>query len=348
MSVTAPAPPHPTDGVIEEARRRQRRRRLRGVVALALAALLAGLGLALDGGSPDPSSRPRPASGAGTVNASDIHPSGFNVRLFPTTDVGEAGWCEVVEEHGITGGSACGDAPTAANPFLMVYGWGTVGSKTTTTVAVAIPEVSSIEVNGRQRVVPMALPGLPYGLRAARIVTSSSEPLAPAMRQAVRREGTLLVAFNADGRQIPDRRPFVTYRQARVRSWHGPSAPAGGSCRIAVRDMPALRAQAGKVANAIRPFPGSLIGQAFLPCVETRYTLGGGPLRVLVMLDAADPSAPVGALPNFKAVPRAAGFFSQGSLTATRDGGVWIVAGQGTGLSQRIEVLRHVSAVVRL
>jgi hypothetical protein len=227
-------------------------------------------------------------------------------------------------------------------------GAGERNSPITTTIAVTIPEVASIEVNGKRRVVPVALPGLPYGLRAARIVTSTKEALTPAMKRDVHREGTVLVAFNAQRQRIPRGRIFATHRQARVVSWRSPSRPAGGSCQLAVKGMPALLARAGKVASEIRPFPGTLVGQAFLPCVETDYSLHGEPIRALVMLNAGDPSAPAGELPNFRRVPRAPGFYVQGALTATRDGSFWLMVGQGASRAQDIEVLRHLTATVRL
>jgi hypothetical protein len=349
MAVSVPQRPSQLrDGVIEEARRRQHRRRLRGLAALVLVALIAALGWALAGGSPNAAPRSHPANRAGALDVTDVKPTGFNVRLYPTTTVGEAGWCEVSEEDGKVGGSACGGAPTTSIPFLMVMGFGEGNSPITTTFAVTIPAVASIEVNGKQRVLPVAVPGLPYGLRAARIVTSSTEHLTPAMKRAVRRQGTVLVAFNAQGRRIPRGRVFARHPQARVISWRYPSRPADGSCQLSAKGMPGLIARAGKVATDIRPFPGKLVGQAFLPCAETQYSLHGGPIRALIMLNAANPSALAAALPNFKPAPHAPGYFAEGSVTAARDGKFWLVVGQGASRHQQIEVLRHLNATVHL
>jgi hypothetical protein len=350
MAVTAPPQPPSQieDSVIEEAHRRKHRRRMRQAAALMIVAGVAVAAWMLAGGSSSTGSPTQQANGGRAVDASDLQPSDFNVRLYPATTVGEAGWCEVREEDGKVGGSACGGAPTAAMPFLMVMGSGEEKSPITTTVAVTIPAVASIEVNGRQRALPIAVPGLPYGLRAARIVTSRKEALAPSMKQAVRREGPVLVAFDAQGQRIPDGRRYATYRQARVLSWRYPSRPAKGSCQLTVKGMPGLLARAGAVAFDIRPFPGTLVGQAFLPCVETKYSLSGEPIRALVMLNAGNPSAPAAELPNFKPVAHAPGFYAQGSLTATRYGHAWLMVGQGASRAQDIEVLRHLIATVRL
>ena len=351
MAVTAPHQPPPPvqDGVIEEARRRQHRRRLRGLAAVALAVAVAAFAWMLGGASSKASPRSHRAGGALAIDASVVRQPGFNVRLYPSTRVGEAGWCEQLEEHGaLVGGGPCGAVPTTAVPFTMIYGFSDGNSTYSTTIAVTIPEVASIIVNGVRRVTPVLVPGLPYGLRAARIVTAKSEPLTPAMRRAVRREGTVLVAFNAQGRRLPKGPIFASHRQARVLSWRYPHPPARGTCRLAVKGMPELIARGGRVAADIRPFPGHLVGQAFLPCAETVYGLHGVPVRALIMLNAADPSAAAGELPNFNPAPHAPGFLAQGSLTAARDGSFWLMVGHGASRAQDIEVLRHLTASVRL
>ena len=38
----------------------------------------------------------------------------------------------------------------------------------------------------------------------------------------------------------------------------------------------------------------------------------------------------------------------KGPLTATRNGDAWLVVAGGSGLAQRIELLRHIKATVRL
>ncbi len=345
MTVTAQPPLQ--DGVIEEARERQRRRRLRALAAVALATGVAALAWELGGGSSKAAPQSHQASAGRAFDASEVGPRAFNVRLYPSTYVGVAGWCEQLEEHGaLVGGSACGAVPTTSVPFTMIYGFGGGDSAETTTVAVTIPEVASVRVNGVRSVTPVAVPGLPYGLRAVRVVTSRAERLPPAMKKAVRREGIVLVAFDAQGRRLPDGPIFASQRQARVLSWRSPRPPARGSCQLKVKGMPSLVARAGGVATDIRPFPGDLVGQAFLPCAETRYTLRGEPVRALAVLNAADPSAPVAELPNFRPVANAPGFFAQGSLTATREGKLWLMVGQGRGRTQDIAVLRHLRASV--
>jgi hypothetical protein len=98
--------------------------------------------------------------------------------------------------------------------------------------------------------------------------------------------------------------------------------------------------------SAIRPFPGQLVGHAFLPCIATTYYLKGLPVRAMIVLDAANPRSRVAALPDFKPVPGARGFYSEGGLTARRAGNEWLIVGQGSGLAERMRVLRHLTATV--
>ena len=178
MVLTAPAPPQPNDGVIEEARRRQHRRRVYGVSAFIVLALIAALVLLFSSGSSHATGTPDQLGGTRAFLTSDVQSGRFNVRLYPATIVGVAAYCEAVEEDGRTGGSACGAVPTAQGPFVGGYGTGHGGRSIT--VVVTLPEVASILINGVRRVSPIAVPGLPYGLRAARIETSKTESLPPA------------------------------------------------------------------------------------------------------------------------------------------------------------------------
>ena len=344
---TTMEPQRTEDGVIEQARRRQRRRRARGALAIALAGAIAALGWLLGGRSSGASVHSHPPYGVRVVGTETIYAPAFNVRLVPMTSIGQAGWCEVFEDHGVSGASACGSVPSSSEPFTMIFGFGKGGASEQRTIAVTIPQVAAIEVNGKRRVVPVSVPGLPYGLRAAQIVTSTHEHLPRAMREAMRRAGPVLVALDAQGHTIPSG-PQESQRQARVRSWHAPGRPPAGSCRLGVDGLTQLVAQSGEVASEIRPFAGQLVGQAFLACAETLYVMHGMPVRAFIMLNAGDPSAPVAALPNFKPVAHAAGFFAEGGLTATRAGNVWLLVRQGRDLGQRIEVLRHLTATVRL
>jgi hypothetical protein len=327
----------PDQGVIEEARRRQRRRRIRVAVAGVIAAAFVGVIARMLAGGASRAERGRgvQAGGAAAVRSSDPHAVAFDVRVVPSLSVGRAGWCLVVEEHGVAGVSACGDVPVRSMPFLDILGWSYGGSRQETQVAVTDPQVAAVLVGGKRRVSTVSLAGLPYSMRGARI-------LAPA--------GSTLVALDGHGHRMAQHWR-TTPRQGSVRSWRYPSRPPQGACRLAASGLPGVSVRGGEVASAIRPFPGQLVGYAFLPCTATTYYLQREPLRATVVLDAAHPGARPAVLPDFKPVPRARGFFAEGGaggLTARRSQSAWLIVGQGSGPAQRIRLLRHLTATVRL
>jgi hypothetical protein len=326
----------PQLGVIEEASRRQRRRRARAGLASILAAGLAGAAALASGISGShPANRPAPlANDAGVTQGRDARAGKFNVRLWPGLSVGVGKWCWVVEEGRSVGASGCSIALPSSDPILVGFGQGPVGSRLMKQVALTEPQVAAVLVNGRRRVPTVALPGLPYGIRAA-------VWLAPPAG------GERILALDRRGVRIPFRaRMTIPPRQAVVRSWRYPSLPPRGYCRLQSAGLPARSARGGTVATAVQPFSGQLAGHAFLPCIATRYYLRGTPLKALVVLDAANPTGDVAALPDFRPVRGVSGFYSEGaSITARRSGRVWLVAEQGSGLSERIYLLRHLRAV---
>ncbi len=351
MSVTAPPPVQPQDGVIREARERRSQRRRRATIAFLVLAGLATAGWLLDGGSSRASSS-APATPTGPAPAPTAQ-SSFNVRLYPAFEVGQAGYCFANEENGVTGSSACGGPPLTSSPLVMVDGYGEPRSGHATTIVVALPDVVTLLVDGNRRVPTSAVPGLPYGLRAARIVTMKHEARPPGRPFGA---GPTIVPLNAAGHQLPEH-ALRSDQQAHVVRWGRPSRPLLGSsgakrpprgrCELQPIGLRALRAVGGEVAMDIHAFPDTIVGEAFMPCIETRYLLGDAPVRALVLLNSADPSAPAGPLPNFRPVRGERGFYTEGgALTATRAGNDWLVVGQGSSPRQRILVLRHLRATI--
>jgi hypothetical protein len=332
----------PDQGVIEEARRRQRLRRLRYALAGSVVTLVvAAVAWMVGGGSAGATRGDGAVVGGRAVDVSDGHATGFNVRLVPTLKVAMAGWCVVPEDHGVTDGDACGGVAVASSPFLQVQGWGDVGSGYETSVAVTTPEVATVMVDGRVRVAPSEVPGLPFGLRAVRIVSRVSRSRSRSLRR------TTIVALDAEGRRIPDNWSEMP-RQGKVRTWRAPAPAPRGICGLRNAGVPGLLARGGQVATSIESFPGALVGDAFVACIDAEYRLQGIPIDAEILLDAAHPGAPPAALPDWKPVPGAPGFFSEGGLTATRVPDAWLLVRQGSGLAERMRLLRHLSAGVEL
>ncbi|HEY4426804.1 MAG TPA: hypothetical protein VGN08_01210 [Solirubrobacteraceae bacterium] len=297
--------------------------------ALLAAAALAVLSLVLSSG----------AGGGARVQPSDAALAGistratgrdmFKIRLSPMVGaVGRAGWCVIVEEHGKGAGSACGNVPTPSQPFLQVFGWSEVGAPYETEAVVTDPQITAVLVDNRRRVATTPLPGLPYGLRGARVIA---------------RPGSTLVAIQADGRRLAER--WVSPApQASVLRWRHPHSPPGGVCGVRASGLTGLAVRGGAVATSIRPYPGQIIGHAFVPCLAIEYELHNTPLKAIVLLDAARPQSFAPLLPDFHAVRGSPGVYAEGELTAKRSGAGWIVVEQGTGVRQRMLLLRHLTA----
>jgi hypothetical protein len=242
--------------------------------------------------------------------------------------------------------------PVTSTPLAMQMSGESASTGRYSIVVVTTPQVAAILVNDRRRVPTVALPGLPYGLRAARIqlrVPRTLRPIrvtsTPALRHVVPRppEPTIM-ALDRQGRPIPNR--VVRERIER------PDISGRGPCSLRAGGLPGLAPQWSHVASAIRPFPGKLVGRAFFSCIDTEYYLKHWPLDAAILLDAAHPGAVPAAIPGLTPVPGAPGFFNgpgdfKGELTATRNDSTWLVVAGGRNLAQRIEVLRHLTPTVK-
>ncbi len=320
-------PPGVALGVIDEARRRRRRRRARLAAAAVVVGALAG-GIAWGiGGSSDAGTR-TVATVTLAAAQREVGQAGFDVRLVPTLSVGYAGWCEIPEERGRADGSACGPLPNPGGPVLQSFGWGEPGRSVW--VAVTEPDVASVQF-GDRRVATLSLPGLPYGLRAARLVDG--------------RPGQRFLAYDAHGKPIPENLAGRPSKQATVRAWRRPERPPAGVCRLgAPSGLHGLETLGGSVALAVNSYVGAISGHAFTACASAEYRLGGEPLSAVVLVDAAEPASFSALLPGFHAIEHGQRYFANGGLTAQRYGGGWIVARQGKDVEQRIALLEHLTA----
>lgn len=351
----APAWPDPQQGVIEEARRRQRRRRRRLAAAALAGVVLTVPAVALLEGSRAIPSRAHSDSRAAAAALSSQSSPAFNIRLAPALEVGQAGWQVFFEEHGAQKGGEAGGPALSSSPIVAGWGGSSGGSRQWTTFLLTTPNVASILVEGKTRVPTRTLPGLPYGYRAARILTAISpaeERIAPGFGHGPQGPRSL-VPLNAQGQPISSRPDNRTPFQGTVRSWEYPGPTPEGSCGLRASGIEGLSAQGGKALSGVQPYPareigGQIVGHAFLPCVSVLYHLDGMPLRALILLDAAHPGSRAAALPDFRPVRGAPGLVEEGGLTARREGSAWLIVGQGSGVAQRVRLLRHLNAIVKL
>jgi hypothetical protein len=257
-------PAGPEQGVIKEARRRQRRRRVRVAIGVLLGfAAIAGAASAIT--SSGSATRIRRAS-RGTVRRATTT-AGFDIRLSPALDGGQYGWCVGVEEHaGTIAGGGCAAIPVLASPLVMELSSSSVTSREETTILLTDPRVAAVLVNGRRRIPTVALAGLPYGLRAARILASTPIVNSANGRRAIRahQPAIRIVLLDARGHPISDglESPHVAASQ--------PSSGTG-ACDLSASGVLGLTKQWTHLAPAIRPFPGMIVGRAFFSCIDAHH-----------------------------------------------------------------------------
>ena len=353
--VAAPAPPDA--GAIREARTRQlRRRRSRYAGAAAFLALGAVIAWAAGGSG----AKPSPAGSRGgraVFGHSRLRRVPVGWSISPALEGGSYGWC--LQEGG--GGASCATVPaetrgasggTRAIGSVAGVNISKDGERFTALVGSA---VRGVLANGR----PAALvvrARLEYGLRMVQIDVrrhtafptpgAAQAPALPAVASPS------LLATGNGGRPLG----YLGLETAAapridIRWWaKGQPLPAG-PCQIRAQGLPALEPEWGHVVARIAPYPLKIMGRAFFSCIDSEYYLHNWPLETSILLDAQSPGRPPAPIPGMKPVGGQNGLFNapggwHGEITATRHGNGWLVVAGGSGLAQRIEVLRHLRATV--
>ncbi len=341
-------PLDPEQGVIEDARRRQHSRRRRGTAILialfAIAATVAGvIEGAGSGGSPRGSARGARGAALRARLDDDTGP----VKISPALEGGGYGWCVDVGD-----GGSCASLPTADGPLQGSVAFSTGTAHREDFIALLAPQVAGVLLDGR-RLPLVTLRSYPaLDLRVAKITLAlpSGAPGGGEGREAA------LQAVDARGRVIHSQpAPAREWQAKRATWWQRPSRMPDGPCQIRSTGIADLIPQWGFVAHTIAPYPGRIIGRAFYSCFSAEYYLHDWPLIAAVLVDAAHPGRTPGAIPEMKPVAGSPGVFNgpgdggfHGEETALRSGNHWLVVAGGSGLAQRMEVLGHLRASVRL
>ena len=327
---------NPGAGVIRDARRRQlRRRQLAAAVAVALAALGAAIGwLATHSGSAQP---PYSRGALRVLRALRDRKELVQPRFVPVLEGGEYGWCLVIGR-----GGGCPYIPAELVTTVDVGGTEVPGKEQ---IRLLIgPKVAGVLVNGRQGQM-VTLGRLPYGLRVAQITFPKGSGVvyyAESLRDRRARQTSWAKPGRMGARRSSRQDPLVA--APRVLSPRGP-------CQIRATGLAGLTAEWGRVATTIRPYPHKIAGRAFFSCIDTEYYLNNWPLQTALLVDAQHPGRPPAPIPSMAPISGAPGMFKapggwHGEITAVRHGNAWLVVAGGRGLSQRVQVLRHLSARV--
>jgi hypothetical protein len=337
----------PQQGVIEDARRRQRSRRRRlAVVLIAVFAAGATVAGVLEGGGSGGSSA-RARSPARVAAIRELLETSGNVKLSPALEGGAYGWCV----H-LGNGASCATLPTTDTPLQGSVAFSVGNAHRESFITLLAPQVAGVLLDGQrlQMVVERSYPAM--HLRVAKVTL----PLPSKVPGGGEEREQALTAIDARGRVIHRGGAGKSEPQSkRAIWWQRPHRMPGGPCQIEAEGMPDLLPQWGFVARAIRPYPGTIVGRAFYSCISVEYYLHAWPLIAAVLLDAQHPGRTPGAIPEMKPLPGSPGLFTvpgdggfHGEETAERSGDRWLVVAGGSGLTQRLQVLEHLRASVRL
>jgi hypothetical protein len=138
--------------------------------------------------------------------------------------------------------------------------------------------------------------------------------------------------------------PSAVTRNNHQAPYHGPSHPLPGVCELAQHGLRGLTPEWGHVIRKISPASDSE-GTLFLACIDTHYYFRGWPLVAAILLDGRHPGRVLGSIPGAQAVPAYPDTVNVAAagLTARRIGKAWLVVEGGSGMTQRLEVLRALS-----
>ena len=271
------------------------------------------------------------------------------VVLAPQVLGGEGGWC-MARPRAAFGLGACEDSP-GVGPILAER-WDSMGSGSgsgiaaiTEGVAVTTSVVTSVSVKPGSRIPTRLEAALPGGVRTVSVaLRGNTVEFALAKPR--------FTPFSSDGRAIPQTgKPAVLSFKAPVRVWVAPEPESTGLCKIVPSAVDGLRVLGGRVVTDWMSADG-VPGEPFLSCISVRYGVRGSSLLASVLLDATHPGAVPGSLPAMKPVAGRRGVFdalgSNGPMVARRVPGAWLVVSNGEGETQRLILLEHVNAQIRL
>lgn len=269
------------------------------------------------------------------------------VLLVPSINAGRAGWCVIAIDP-----SFGGCPPGRYSPPVLAESWSSGGPpRETTGYALTTSQVAAVSFDGEPAIKTHAETALPDGLRAVGFEIRGKSLLEES--EVIPR----FIPLNGKGEVIPQTRRRSASRsgsigvEVPIYDVKNPAHPTYGVCRIGVRDMGGLKAEGGSVITRVTSYSG-LIGQGFLSCASTSYSLDGWPLLAGMLLSASHPGSPPPPLAAMEPLRGHPGLFkapgSEGEdLVARRVPGAWLVVSRAK-LKQRLILLEHLRATIHL
>lgn len=278
------------------------------------------------------------------------------VAIVPGVRAGWVGWCALMLGNGTC--AATGHRPvlveawTGSSPPPVTEGMALTTSETT---ALALYEAQVLSAR------PPKVRYVPW--KAAHVIPTERESTLPkGLRVAVvqlrgvfigpRRLPPRFVPLNARGTPILEAATQTAIGiEVPTRAVNASTVLPGDPCVIEVRHLSEALVFGARVVVQAGSHRG-LIGRPFMSCSNTLVQLGGWRVTAAVLIDAVKPGDTPAALPEMQSVAGHLGTFeavcSEGRMVARRIPGAWLVATGGSGLQQRLTVLEHLRASVRV
>jgi hypothetical protein len=273
------------------------------------------------------------------------------VLLLPIITGGQGGWCitikpEACPEIRTTNGQVITENWSGGGPPPVSYGFALTTDRVTAVLVAGGPAIATRS----ESVLPDHLRSVVVELRDAPLRYVPEFKLEMPVRPLRSLYFTPLGSKNAPIRPNAIRR-FPQEFTAPGIGWNAKVTAPLGICGLHVEQVDGLKFEAGFVVTKIKSHTG-LLGRPFLSCASESYSFAGWPLVASVLVDAADPGSSPSALPGMESLTGHPGVFQTvvagGDAVARRIPGAWIVVAKGKGLSQRLTLLEHLRAAVRL
>lgn len=269
----------------------------------------------------------------------------WHVSLVPPMQAGSVGWCAVFRSA-VASSAGCEVRPTSTQPIIWEDFSGQAPPPVARGDVIAASTVKAISIAGSERIPTVKQAGLLPGLRASAV--ELSRPRLPEAQAALR---TGFIALDAAGNRLPSAYRLPTAADEPTAAWTGTSVPARGACTLQALGVPGLVPSSGRVVTTLRPYPG-ILGGGFLTCVGREFRFHQWPIKAALLLDAAHPGrAEPARIPGLRPVAGQTGVLNghgpDADYVAARRARAWLVVEGGSGVTQRLEVLRHLAGTVR-
>jgi hypothetical protein len=270
------------------------------------------------------------------------------IRLVPDTQAGIAGWC-VAELNGVVCQEERPHEPiiagswSSSSPPPVAEGYALTSS-----------QVAAVSVNGGPRIPTRHEAALPDGLRVVAVTLHGVKRLRLSGATKRHRFRPRFTPLNVQGKPIvklATPHPRLVAAPLPTLSLRDPANPTTGVCRIeTATSLAGLVPEGGSVLTQVRP-NRELLGEAFLSCASTGYSLEGWSPVAAILLSASQPGATPPSLPAMQELPGHPGAFEapgfNGGMVARRVPGAWLVV-ERAPLQQRLTLLEHLGAAVYL